>query len=244
MNRLSATIAAAIASGTLATSATAQDNDLIPYRCPEPMSISLSDQWNASKARAKLIGNRGSAARIERGKTYAAFMDTFWQQLETKKESGAIKTVANMLDALGESYAAAYEQNGQAVLDKDVQPILEFHSFHRGLDIDRNGGTVIDITPEILAQTSVSQNPQIQALLKSTPESIIDEGFNIGITFAPNSGGYLVQPVAQNLSANIDLNLESPVEYLLGFDEIGKKPSKSDWHGINLQDHIICSQLG
>lgn len=233
----------ALAAGLMAAlsfKAASAGDDIIPYRCPEPADVSITEQWKASLARATLIDNGGSKARIERGKTYAAFMDVLWRELETKQQDGSIETVGDMLNAVQNAYLTAYAEKAKPVLDKGVTPVLEFRNGLRG----NPSTSYIHINPETLKSADLIDIPEIRRLLARTPGQSLDHGFDIGIGFQPSQGGAITFTLGQGLAANTDVKLETPIEQLLGFYERDDRYfEKSYWDEVNLKDQLICDKF-
>ncbi|PZO87616.1 MAG: hypothetical protein DI626_03545, partial [Micavibrio aeruginosavorus] len=104
------------------------------YVCKEPSSQSLSEQWKKSKYRSVLQDNsstsyKASKDRIARGKTYAAFTDSFWSEMEKQAQKSRLQSVGDMLDTVQASYVKAYEEKAKAVLAKGATPILEIYAY-------------------------------------------------------------------------------------------------------------------
>ncbi|NQZ13943.1 MAG: hypothetical protein HRT94_03825 [Alphaproteobacteria bacterium] len=237
--RLLQTLTGIVTSAFMATSAMAKEEELQPYRCAETANTSILTSWQASEARATLIDNGGSAARIARGKTYAAFMDSFWSNLEERFSENSPNTVEELFDGIGESYQEAYSTSAGASLKHGVTPQLFLDSsFRNRTDSGDLNDNDIVLAPSDLETTSLFQNEQLQDLLPL--DGTLDDGIDISIRFMPSWGDYVHMPIASGLGQHVSLSKDDGIEVLLGFTKPRDFVSNSYWDEINVKDNVIC----
>lgn len=237
------TLSALATSAFLTTQATAQTN-LEPLDCPQPSDLSMSEAWMASEAREAHYNSHGSAARQERGKTYGAFMDAFWSDLDARFTAQEPTTVAELFDGISESYQEAYRTAAAASLAHGVTPQLVIRAPARNrineTELNHQGITLL---PSDLSETMLSENQEFQEMLPF--DGIFDTGIDVEIRFMANWGDYLIQSVGNDLGAYTSLSLEDPVETLIGFkraDDLGSS-YESIWDKVNVRNDVICPRF-
>jgi hypothetical protein len=195
-----------------------------------------------SDAREGHYNSGGSAARQERGKTYGAFMDAFWSDLDARFNESPPENTGELFDGIGASYQHAYETRAAASLAHGVTPQLFLDTAFRNKP--ETGGlndNDIVLTPTDLEGTTLSQNPDLQKLLPFDGYAL-DNGIEISVRFMPTWGDYLHVSIAENLGQYTNLTNETPVEGLLGFTSTDYDSRR--WIGeTNVKDLVICPQF-
>ncbi len=229
----------------LATQANAQD--LQPYECAPENITALTKQWASSEARATLIDNRGSKARIERGRTYAKFMDAFWRNVERGTQKSSPKTTGDLLDLVSRSFISAYNSDAKAVLKKGVTPQIDVYSAHRNRPESEYASinmARITLSKDDLKKTPLSQQPDVLKILSMAEGETLDDGLTINIEFSTSWGDGIYMPVADGLAKYVaNVTLATPVSALLGSEHPQHSNNLSYWGEINLKDHVICPAL-
>ena len=226
----------------MATGAAAQEVQLEPYVCPEPNGSNLSETWMNSDNRDNHYNSGGSEARQVRGRTYGAFLDSFWTDLDNRFTNNPPTTTGELFDGVGESYLHAYNVSGDAPLSHGVTPQLFLDTAFRNRT-ETGGLNINDIvlTPENFDEYSLSQNPDLQELLPFEGGSL-DNGISISIRFMADWGDYLHAPIASGLGQFTDLTNQSPIESLIGFTN--PDSSYFNWSGdANIKDGVVCPQF-
>lgn len=210
---------------------------IVPYICPADDGMTLFEEWKKSKNRASSVDNGGSAARVERGKTYAAFMDSLYQAIDKNVAEKIPETMGDMMNIIQQAYIEAYDSAGGAVLEKKVTPILAFDSFSRGPKTD---GFDHDFLPKDLKSMDLKSNPQIKAMLQK-PEASYDTGIEISIRFQADWGDYMYMSIADGVARYQDATMDSPLSAFLGdvkTDDNRHSPARMR---ANLQDDVACN---
>lgn len=226
----------------MTTSAIGQEKKLEPYVCPEPSNQSITESWMKSESRQFHYNSGGSLARQKRGKTYGAFLDAFWSDLDVRFTQNPPKNTSELFDGIGASYEHAYKKRASASLAHGVTPQLFLDTAFRNRTPsgDLNDNDIV-LTPKDLNGTTLSQNPDLQKLLPFDGGAL-DNGIEISIRFMPKWGDYLHAPIASGLGEHVDMNNETPLENLLGSTN-PDYPGYSYKKKVNIKDSVICPKV-
>lgn len=212
-----------------------------PYQCSVPDSdITLSSWWRASKARAILIDNGGSRARVLRGQTYAQFMDAFWLEIEQRGKQLQLNSVEDLFFLIAEAFKEANQKAGGIVRGQNVEPFLMLRSRYIGpTGLYASQRDIFDAGD--LGVTGVDNVRPFKTHLDN-----LNRGIDVFIMFQReptskfNPTDFIMMSVVDDLGVDGRRDIiPSPIlTQLLGFRS--GWDSYSYWDEINLKDGYLC----